>query len=139
MKNFVFAALFVVFGAISAQAQTPVIITPQSTLNATPGSDYNATLLDGTAAVNAVKVKYCLTAAPTNCLPTVTISPKPALVAGEIVVANIINSIQPNASYIAQMFASGPGGDSAPSNSTLPFGNAVLTAPQPFSNARIVK
>lgn len=134
------ALAFILLVPASAAAQAPIIITPASTLNFTPASDYASTFLDGQPVVNAVKVVYCLSAAPTNCLPTVTISPKPPIgTAGEVAIANIINSIQPNAAYTAKVIASGPGGDSAPSNTTLPFGNAVLTAPSPPGNAKIVK
>lgn len=124
---------------VTAAAQTPVLLLPTSTIRAAPNTDYNALDLAGNPITTGVKVKYCLTAAPTNCLPTVTVSPKPALVGGEIVIADVISSIQPNTSYTAQLFAFGPGGDSVPSNLTLPFGNAVLAPPQALTNVRIVR
>lgn len=134
-----FATVVLVLVASVASAQTPIIITPQSTLNATPNADYNTLDLAGNPVTQGVKVQYCLTAAPTNCLPMVTVTPKPVLVNGEVVITNVINSIQPNTSYTARMFAFGPGGDSLPTNLTLPFGNAVVTAPLALTNARIVK
>lgn len=124
---------------VPAAAQTPILLLPTSTLRAAPNTDYNALDLAGNPITTGVKVKYCLTAAPTNCLPTITVSPKPALVGGEIVIADVISSIQPNTSYTAQLIAFGQGGDSAASNLTLPFGNAVLAAPQALTNVRIVR
>ena len=126
--------------AIPVYGQTTVV--NPTTLEFTPSVDHNATApLDGTPLVTRYDAKYYLA---TQCNPSCpTTVPAPAFVLSlgkptpsnnTITVTNVFNGLVLNQAYKAVVVAVGPGGTSANSNATDPFGNrGPLAAPAPVS------
>lgn len=118
-------------------AQTPV--ANPTTLEFRASTDHNATApVSGAAIVTRYEARYYPAASCNPTCPTTTPAftlnlNKPAPVAGKIVVTNVFQGLTLNTLYKAVTVAVGPGGVSANSNVSDPFGNETLAAPAPPS------
>lgn len=126
-----FSILIVVLGFVlfanAAQAQTVIINPATSTMQFTASPDHNV-LVGGTAVVTGYKAVYCLLATPTQCQAPIDLG-KPTPDANNVIaLSGVFSTVIKNTEYVAQVYATGPGGDGVPSAASNPF--ALIGSPR---------
>ena len=124
--------------ALSASAQTPVFVTPSSSITFTASPDHSQTALDGTQLVTGYKANYCQQSAPTNCTSVPLGKPTPNA-SNVISIPNFFGQLTPNILWTVVVQATGPGGDSDPAAGNAPFGLAIATKPRPAGNVTVIR
>lgn len=122
--KFVWIVLVLGLFAVSASAQT-VIISDTGTASWTPSPDND--LIFGTPLVTGYKGEFFLKTAVTGGVPSGTAAitadfGKPAIVAGVQKSPFLKPLMQPNTEYVLFLSAVGPGGSSARTGASVPFG-----------------
>lgn len=138
MKTIILTALVLFALAAPAAAQTPVIVLPSSSIQFTASPDQATIGIDGNPLLTGYSVTYCLKATPSSCLAPVNLGkPTPDATNTITVATGIFGSLVANQVYLATVTATGPGGSSAPSSASNPFG--VESAPGTVTGAIVVK